>query len=86
LEDLLLVDDDHWRSSPSGRATALDREVMQITVLGHVILAKVVKLPNGRRRAKPEFADVERVALATKRTLQDISRLAAAEAERHSDG
>jgi len=55
-------------------------------VLGHVIRAKVVTLPNGSRRAKPEFADVERVALATKRPLQDISRLATAEAERASAG
>jgi uncharacterized protein (TIGR00299 family) protein len=65
---------------------ALVRDVIQITVLGHRVRAKVVALPNGRRRAKPEFADVERVALATGRPLQDISRLAAAEAERHSDG
>jgi uncharacterized protein (DUF111 family) len=52
-------------------------------VLGHENSAKLVVLPNGARRAKPEFADVERVALATGRPLQDISRLAAAEAERH---
>jgi uncharacterized protein (TIGR00299 family) protein len=65
---------------------ALVRDVIQITVLGHRLRAKVVALPNGRRRGKPEFADVERVALATGRPLQDISRLAAAEAERHSDG
>jgi uncharacterized protein (TIGR00299 family) protein len=65
---------------------ALVRDVIQITVLGHAVRAKIVMLPNGRRRGKPEFADVERVALATGRPLQDISRLAAAEAERHSDG
>jgi len=47
--------------------------------------ATVLKtLPNGTYRAKPEFADVQRVALATGRPLQDIFRLAAAEAERHS--
>jgi uncharacterized protein (DUF111 family) len=55
-------------------------------VLGHAINAKLVALPNGRRRGKPEFADVHRVALATGRPLQDISRLAAAEAERRLDG
>ena len=32
-----------------------------------------------------EFADVQRVALATGRPLQDISRLAATEAERYSE-
>jgi hypothetical protein len=64
------------------RRRALARSVIDVTVLGHSIRAKVVTLPNGRRRAKPELADVERVALATGRPLQDISRLAANEAER----
>jgi uncharacterized protein (TIGR00299 family) protein len=67
------------------RRRALPREMVTVTVLGHEIAAKLVSLPNGRRRAKPEFADVQRVALATGRPLQDISRLAAIEAERHSD-
>lgn len=62
---------------------ALARSVIRITVLGHEIGAKVVELPSGGRRAKPEFGDVQRVALATGRPLQDISRLANAEAERH---
>jgi uncharacterized protein (DUF111 family) len=62
---------------------AIPRSVIRITVLGHEISAKVVELPNGTRRAKPEFADVQRAALATGRPLQDISRLASAEAERH---
>jgi pyridinium-3,5-bisthiocarboxylic acid mononucleotide nickel chelatase len=87
LEDLLLVETmtiGVRRRSVERRA--LEREVIHITVLGHTVRAKLVTLPNGGRRAKPEFADVERVALATKRPLQDISRLAAAEAERHSDG
>jgi uncharacterized protein (TIGR00299 family) protein len=67
------------------RRRALAREIVHLTVLGHDIAAKVVTLPTGRRRAKPEFADVQRVALATGRPLQDISRLAAIEAERHSN-
>jgi pyridinium-3,5-bisthiocarboxylic acid mononucleotide nickel chelatase len=62
---------------------ALPREMVQLTVLGHTVGAKLVTLPDGGRRAKPEFADVERVALATGRPLQDISRLAAIEAERY---
>ncbi len=61
---------------------ALERELVRFRVAGHEISAKVVRLPNGQRRAKPELADVERVALATGRPLQDISRLAAMEAER----
>ncbi len=64
------------------RRRALPRQRDEITVLGHLIRAKIVTLPNGERRAKPELVDVERVALATGRPLQDISRLAAAEAER----
>ncbi len=87
LEDLLLVET--MTIGVRRRAVerrALDRGVMQITVLGHVIRAKVVTLPNGSRRAKPEFAVVERDALATKRPLQEISRLATAEAERASAG
>jgi uncharacterized protein (TIGR00299 family) protein len=85
LEELLLVE-----SSTIGvrrRAVtrrALAREVISVTVLGHTISAKLATLPNGGHRAKPEFVDVERVALATGRPLQDIFRLAAAEAERHS--
>ena len=61
---------------------ALSRELVQLGVLGHAISAKVVTLPGGRRRVKPEFRDVERVALATGRPLQDIATLAAAEGER----
>jgi pyridinium-3,5-bisthiocarboxylic acid mononucleotide nickel chelatase len=64
---------------------ALPREVIRVTVLGHEVAAKRVTLPDGRKRTKPEFADVQHVALATGRPLQDIFRLAAAEAERVAD-
>jgi len=63
---------------------ALPRQMITLVVLGHEIGAKLVTLPDGRRRAKPEFVDVQRVALATGRPLLDISRLANVEAERHS--
>jgi uncharacterized protein (TIGR00299 family) protein len=63
---------------------ALARDVICVTVLGHDVRAKRVVLPDGSRRSKPELADVERVALATGRPLQDIFRLAAVEAERQS--
>lgn len=85
LEELLLVESSTIgvrRREVSRRA--LPREVITVTVLGHSISAKLATLPGGSRRAKPEFADVERVALATGRPLQDIFRLATAEAERHS--
>lgn len=83
LEDLLLTETSSIgvrRRTVSRRA--LEREMIRFRVAGHEISAKVVRLPNGERRAKPELADVERVALATGRPLQDISRLAASEAER----
>ena len=63
-------------------------EWMHLDAAGREIMCEVrlVNLPSGGRRAKPEFADVERVALATGRPLLDISRLAAVEAERYSAG
>ncbi len=83
LEQLLLVETStigvRWREV---ERRALPRETRRLEVLGHEVAAKVVRLPNGQERAKPEFADVQRVALATGRPLQDIFRLASAEAER----
>jgi uncharacterized protein (TIGR00299 family) protein len=64
------------------RRRALPREVSSVEVLGHSIAVKVVQLPDGRRRAKPEFDDVSRVAQATGRSAQDIFWLASIEAER----
>jgi hypothetical protein len=64
------------------RRTALPREILTVTVLGHEIAMKVVRLSDGRRRAKPEFEDVQRVALATDRSPHDIFLLASREAER----
>jgi hypothetical protein len=87
LEELLLVE-----STTIGvrqrlvRRRALPRESIELEVLGHSVAAKLVRLPDGTHRAKPEFADVQRVALATGRPLQDISRLAAMAAERRSKG
>jgi uncharacterized protein (TIGR00299 family) protein len=85
IEELLLVETTTIGvRQRTVRRRALPREIVHLTVLGHDIAAKVVTLPTGQRRAKPEFADVQRVALATGRPLQDISGLAAIEAERHS--
>jgi pyridinium-3,5-bisthiocarboxylic acid mononucleotide nickel chelatase len=64
------------------RRTALPRALHSVTVLGHEIAVKVVELSDGRRRAKPEFDDVQRVALATGRAAHDIFWLASLEAER----
>ena len=64
------------------RRRALPREVRTVQVLGHPVAVKVVQLPNGRTRAKPEFADVQRVSQQTGRPLRDIFQLAADQAER----
>jgi len=87
LEEILLVE-----STTIGvrerqvRRRALERNVIHVTVLNHDIAVKRVALPNGSFRAKPEFTDVERVALATGRPMQDIFRLALAESERRGEG
>jgi uncharacterized protein (DUF111 family) len=51
-------------------------------VLGHEVTLKVVSLPSGRRRTKPEFDDVQRVAQATGRPVADIFQLAMEAGER----
>ena len=56
----------------------LAREETTVDVLGHTIRVKVVTLSDGGRRAKPEFDDVQRVALATSRSAADIYQLALA--------
>jgi hypothetical protein len=64
------------------RRRALPREQRTVEVLGYSVGLKVVRLPNGTSRAKPEFADVQRVAEQTGRALRDIFQLAAEQAER----
>ena len=61
--------------------TALARDVRTVEVLGHDVRVKVAALPDGRRRAKPEYEDVRSVAEATGRSLQDVSTLAHAATE-----
>jgi uncharacterized protein (DUF111 family) len=65
---------------------ALPRERRIVRVLDHDVAVKVVTIPGGARRAKPEFEDVRRVAEATARPMADIFSLAAREAERPADG
>jgi uncharacterized protein (TIGR00299 family) protein len=61
---------------------ALPRERRLVTVHGHDVGVKVVNLPDGRVRVKPEFDDVQRVALATGHPAGAIFRLASEAAER----
>ena len=59
----------------------LPRQEASIDVLGHSVRVKIVTLPDGGTRTKPEFDDVQRVALATGRRSADIYQLALAAAE-----
>jgi uncharacterized protein (DUF111 family) len=83
LEDRLLTESSSIgvrRSRLERRALARDRR--RVEVLGHEVNLKVVTLPGGRRRTKPEFDDVQRVAQATGRLAADIFRLAMEAGER----
>jgi uncharacterized protein (TIGR00299 family) protein len=64
------------------RRRALPREIRSVEVLGHQVSVKLVRLPDGRQRSKPEYDDVHRVAVATGRPPSDIFWLASAAAER----
>jgi pyridinium-3,5-bisthiocarboxylic acid mononucleotide nickel chelatase len=64
------------------RRRALARDRRMVSVLGFDIAVKVVVLPDGSRRGKPEFEDVQKVAQATGRSPRDIFWLASMEAER----
>jgi uncharacterized protein (TIGR00299 family) protein len=72
------------------RRTAVSRRVLPRTMVvvdveGHAVRMKVATLPDGGRRAKPEFDDVQRAALATGRPASDIFGLARTAWERMPD-
>src|SRR6185312_9476517 len=83
LEELLF----HHSSSIGIRRTiverhALPRAVHTVHALDHDIRVKVVTLPTGERRAKPEHEDVARVASETGRPLREVAASARAAGER----
>ena len=55
---------------------ALLREFQEVTVGGESIRLKVATLPDGRRRAKPEFDDVRRAAERLGRPVNDVAAAA----------
>lgn len=57
--------------------TALPRTSRTISVFGHPVSLKVVTIPDGSTRTKPEFEDVARVAAATGRTPDEVRSEAA---------
>ena len=52
--------------------TALPRETVEVQVDGQTIRLKVVHLPDGTRRAKPEYDDVVRASAASGRPALDV--------------
>jgi hypothetical protein len=66
----------------------LAREMRTVEVLGQTIRVKIATLPDGTRRAKPEFEDVAHSAAVTGRTMREIRDLVgrASELERSERG
>lgn len=60
----------------------LAREERVVRVLEQSVRVKIASMPDGSKRAKPEFDDVRHAANVTGRTLRDVLALASAEAER----
>ena len=61
---------------------ALSRELRSVTVRGHAVRMKIVALPDGARRVKPEYDDVARLAEVTGITLREAVTAAREAAER----
>ena len=61
---------------------ALSREMRSVTVRGHAVRMKIVALPDGARRVKPEYDDVARLAEVTGITLREAVVAAREAAER----
>ena len=83
LEDVLLAESGtigvrRW----DVRRRALPRSMASVTVLGESVAVKVVTLPDGRRRAKPEFDDVRRAAHRAGRPVSELFALASDAAAR----
>jgi uncharacterized protein (TIGR00299 family) protein len=77
LEDLLLRESTTIgvrRSTVERRALA--RAHGEVQVFGHAVGTKIVTLPDGTVRVKPEFDDVSRVARATGRSMAEVSEAA----------
>ena len=52
---------------------ALAREFRSVSVFGRRVSVKVVTLPDGSVRAKPEYEDVRRVSVETGRSMADVT-------------
>lgn len=61
---------------------ALSRETRSVQVRGHAVRMKIVAMPDGARRVKPEYDDVARLAEVTGITLREAVAAAREVAER----
>jgi uncharacterized protein (TIGR00299 family) protein len=61
---------------------ALPREMRSVEVRGHSVRMKIVALPDGAHRVKPEYEDVARLAAVTGITLREAITAAREAAER----
>ena len=61
---------------------ALPRETRSVDVRGHAVRMKIVAMPDGARRVKPEYDDVARLAEVTGITLREAVSAAREAAER----
>lgn len=61
---------------------ALSRETRSVDVRGHAVRMKIVAMPDGARRVKPEYDDVARLAEVTGITLREAVMAAREAAER----
>jgi uncharacterized protein (TIGR00299 family) protein len=61
---------------------ALPREMRSVDVRGHSVRMKIVAMPDGARRVKPEYDDVARLAEVTGITLREAVSAAREAAER----
>jgi uncharacterized protein (DUF111 family) len=61
---------------------ALPRETRSVDVRGHSVRMKIVALPDGAHRVKPEYDDVARLAEVTGITLREAVSAAREAAER----
>jgi pyridinium-3,5-bisthiocarboxylic acid mononucleotide nickel chelatase len=83
LEEVLLTESTSIGvRSGTLRRRLLPRRAVDVEVLGHTVTLKVVTLPDGSERSKPEFEDVDRVATATGRRREDIFRMTLNASER----
>jgi uncharacterized protein (DUF111 family) len=62
---------------------SLQRRTESVSVLGRTVAVKIVTLPGGETRAKPEFEDVAALARESGRPIPDVLALIARAVDHH---